>query len=130
MKTKHVVVCQYDPKWKKDFLNIKNEIQTALGNLAITIEHVGSTSVEGLAAKPVIDTDVVISDYSMLEEVVWRLSKIEYEHEGNLGIEGREAFRYEGKDHLQTHHLYVCPQDSLELNRHILFREYFVSGKL
>ena len=48
----------------------------------------------------------------------------QYEHEGNLGIKGREAFRYEGKEHLQKHHLYVCPQDSAELNRHILFREY------
>jgi len=78
-------------------LNIKNELQTVLGNYAIAIEHVGSTSVEGLAAKPIIDIDIVISDYSVLEEVVRRLSKIGYEHEGNLGIEGREAFRYEGK---------------------------------
>ena len=124
MKTKHVEVCQYNPKWKNAFLNIKNELQTVLGNYAITIEHVGSTSVEGLAAKPIIDIDIVISDYSVLEEVVRRLSKIGYEHEGNLGIKGREAFRYEGKEHLQKHHLYVCPQDSAELNRHILFREY------
>ena len=124
MKTKNVEVCQYNPKWKNAFLNIKNELQTVLGNYAIAIEHVGSTSVEGLAAKPIIDIDIVISDYSVLEEVVRRLSKIGYEHEGNLGIEGREAFRYEGKEHLQKHHLYVCPQDSVELNRHILFREY------
>ena len=64
-----------------------------LGNYAIAIEHVGSTSVKGLAAKPVIDIDIVILDYSVLEEVVRRLSKIGYEHEGNLGIKGREAVR-------------------------------------
>ena len=78
MKTKNVEVCQYNPKWKNAFLNIKNELQTVLGNYAIAIEHVGSTSVEGLAAKPIIDIDIVISDYSVLEEVVRRLSKIGY----------------------------------------------------
>ena len=46
------------------------------------------------------------------------------EREGNLGIEGREAFCYTGKPHLQLHHLYVCPADSEELRRHITFREF------
>ena len=49
---------------------------------------------------------------------------IGYVHEGNLGIEGREAFCYTGKPHLQLHHLYVCPADSEELRRHITFREF------
>ena len=53
MRTKHVVVLPYDEKWKQDFIVIKNEISQALGDIAISIEHVGSTSVEGLAAKTV-----------------------------------------------------------------------------
>lgn len=92
--------------------------------MAIRIEHVGSTSVEGLAAKPIIDIDVVISDNLKLNSVIKALFKIGYYHEGNLGIEGREAFGYEGKTHLLTHHLYVCPQNSKELRRHIFFRDY------
>ena len=52
------------------------------------------------------------------------LQSIGYYHEGDLGIPGREAFGYEGKSHLRKHHLYVCPQDSLELKRHIAFRDY------
>ena len=55
------------------------------------------------------------------------LETIGYTHEGNLGIEGREAFAYEGKEHLQTHHLYVCPEDSAELKRHLAFRDYLRS---
>ena len=70
---------------------------------------------------------MVIRDYSVFDEVVYRLGTIGYSHEGNLGITGREAFRYDGKDHLQKHHLYVCPQDSPELKRHILFRDYLRS---
>ena len=124
MITKHVVVLPYNEQWKHDFLQIKAELANVLGQLAIEIEHVGSTSVQGLSAKPIIDIDVVIKDYSELENVISALEKIGYQHEGNLGITGREAFKYEGKEHLRKHHLYVCPEDSQELRRHIAFRDY------
>ena len=92
------------------------------------IEHVGSTSVEGLSAKPVIDVDVVIKDTTVLPDVISALQTIGYFHEGDLGIPGREAFKYEGKEHLRKHHLYVCSQDSEELKRHITFRDYLRSN--
>ena len=124
MRTKNVTVLPYDPKWKIDFENIKRELASAIGDLAICIEHVESTSVEGLSAKPIIDVDVVISDYSVFDCVVSRLKTIGYFYEGNLGIKDREAFEYSDKPHLQTHHLYVCPQGSKELLRHITFRNF------
>lgn len=127
MATKHVIVEPYSEKWAKSFISIRNEIEDALGDLALRIEHVGSTAVPGLSAKPIIDIDVVIKDYSVFDEVVHRLGTIGYCHEGNLGIAGREAFKYEGKDHLQKHHLYVCTQDSTELKRHVAFRDYLRS---
>jgi len=124
MKTKRVVVLPYDAKWKSDFENIRQEIENAIGDLIVVVEHVGSTSVDGLSAKPCIDIDVVIKDYSVFDDVVDKLKSIGYIHEGNLGIEDREAFKYLDKPHLQTHHLYVCPQQSKELNRHITFRDF------
>ena len=124
MVTKHVVVLPYDEQWKQDFLRIKAELTNALGQLTIGIEHVGSTSVRGLSAKPIIDIDVVMIDYTVWEDVASALGEIGYQHEGNLGIVGREAFRYDGKEHLKKHHLYVCPEDSPELKRHIAFRDY------
>lgn len=123
MRTKHVVVLPYDKKWKQDFIAIKNELVDALGSLVITIEHVGSTSVAGLAAKPIIDIDVVVKADDV-NKAIDALEGIGYIYEGNLGIEGREAFAYEGKEHLQIHHLYVCPEDSAELKRHLAFRDY------
>ena len=123
MTTKHVLVQPYNKAWKQNFIDIKAELQDALGELALAIEHVGSTSVDGLSAKPIIDIDVVIKE-EMLDDVIWALQRIGYQHEGNLGIPGREAFKYDGKEHLQKHHLYVCPQDSAELRRHIAFRDY------
>lgn len=124
MVTKRVVVLPYDAQWERDFLRIKDELDEAVGQLAMGIEHVGSTSVRGLSAKPIIDIDVIIKDRAALEEVVTALGKIGYRHEGDLGIAGREAFKYEGKEHLRKHHLYVCPADSPELKRHIAFRDY------
>lgn len=124
MKTKRVVVLPYDPKWKDDFKVIKREIAGAVGELTVSVEHVGSTSVEGMSAKPIIDIDVVIQDDSVFEDIVCGLAKIGYVHEGDLGIKGREAFRYSGKNHLREHHLYVCPQDSRELFRHVRFRDF------
>ena len=122
MKTKRVVVVPYDPAWKKTFEEIREEIEAALGELAVAVEHVGSTSVEGLSAKPCIDLDVVIRDYSVFDAVAAKLETIGYFHEGDLGIKEREAFGYTNKPHL--HHLYVCPQNSPELHRHITFRNY------
>ena len=124
---KHVVVEPYDEAWKKDFAAIRDELEAVLNGLVLRIEHVGSTSVEGLSAKPVIDIDVVIGDRSILPEVISALESIGYSHEGDLGIPGREAFKYEGKDHLKKHHLYVCAQDAEELKRHIAFRDYLRS---
>lgn len=124
MRTEKVVVVPYNEKWPEGFEKIRSVISKSLGDLALSIEHVGSTSVYGLWAKPIIDLDVVISDYSVLPQVIEKLKEIGYEYEGNLGIEGREAFSYEGEPELMLHHLYVCPKDSPELKRHITFRDY------
>ena len=119
MRTQKVIVLPYDKAWQSAFENIRLELDEALGNLAIGIEHVGSTSVEGLSAKPCIDIDVIIRDYSSFDAVVQKLATIGYIHEGDLGIKDREAFTYMDKRHLLKHHLYVCPQNSQELHRHI-----------
>jgi GrpB-like predicted nucleotidyltransferase (UPF0157 family) len=128
MRTRKVVVLPYDAAWQADFRKIKGEVEEAIGDLIIGIEHFGSTSVEGMSAKPCIDIDVIIEDYSVFAEVVDGLKTIGYIHEGNLGINDREAFKYSGKEHLQMHHLYVCPQYSEELHRHITFRDFLRSN--
>ena len=124
MRTVKVTVLPYNEGWRSDFEKIKNELENAIGDMVIAIEHVGSTSVQGMSAKPCIDIDVVIKDYSVFDILVSRLADIGYIHEGDLGIKDREAFKYTDKPHLQSHHLYVCPQYSAELHRHITFRDY------
>ena len=110
MKTAKVLVLPYDEEWKREFEKIKREIEAATDGLILGIEHVGSTSVEGMSAKPYIDLDVIIEDYAVFDEVKERLAEIGYIHEGDLGIKDREAFKYTDKTHLMAHHLYVCPR--------------------
>lgn len=128
MQTKRVIVVAYDEAWKSAFEKIRSEIENAIGDLIVGVEHVGSTSVKGMSAKPCIDIDVVIKDYSVFDEIVSKLGAIGYIHEGDLGIKDREAFKYTDKPHLMTHHLYVCVQRSEELNRHIVFRDFLRSN--
>ena len=83
MQTVKVIVQPYDKKWKADFEAIKAEIEEVIGDLIVGIEHVGSTAVEGMFAKPIIDIDVIIKDYSVFEKVVCKLSSAGYIHEGD-----------------------------------------------
>lgn len=129
MRTKRVIVVPYDYKWNDEFQKIRLYLEKTLKNNIITIEHVGSTSVEGLSAKPIIDIDVVIKNYDYFEDVKSRLESLGYYHEGDLGIKNREAFKYTEKKEFMTHHLYVCPQNSGELKRHIAFRDYLRKHK-
>lgn len=123
MRTIHV--CPYDPAWAAAFEIIKRELLCAAGDSVLSVEHVGSTSVAGLWAKPIIDIDVVIDD-GMLPIVIRKLAVIGYTHRGDLGIAGREAFDYDpsSKAHLMAHHLYVCHKDSAELKRHTALRDF------
>ena len=120
---------KYSPTWINDFNNIKSEIGKALSGLAFSIEHVGSTAVPNLDAKPIIDIDIIYSKQPDFEIVKTRLENIGYYHNGNQGIEDRDVFKRKGNstnsilDEVQ-HHLYVCPINSKALERHILFRDY------
>lgn len=124
---KPVTVLPYDPRWPEEFEKIRAGLDRALAALSPSppyrIEHVGSTSVPGLAAKPVIDLDLVIPSMRDFDCVKNALENAGYRHEGDLGIPGREAFKYDGKPELMKHHLYVCPADSPELSRHLTFRD-------
>lgn len=129
-RTRVIEVVSYDPVWKEQFQQIKSMIEGYIGDLILGIEHVGSTSVKGLSAKPIIDLDVVMEDYSILPSIIDRLSKEGFEHQGNVGIEGREAFKRTFPDEFMKYHLYVCPKDGKGYLEHIAFRDYLRSNEV
>jgi len=125
-----VVIVDYDPDWPVRFERLRKALVPALADLVVSIEHVGSTAVPGLAAKPIIDVDLVIDSPLTVPAVVDRLAGLGYEHLGDLGIPGREAFRAplpsrldDGSPLRIAHHLYVVCSDSAELTRQIAFRD-------
>ena len=117
-----VIIEDYDPRWPKLFETLRSRLAAVLTELVVSIEHVGSTSVAGLAAKPIIDIDVLLRSSSDLRVVIRKLAELGYEYQGDLGISGREAFRNEAVG--IRHHLYVCPPGSREYDRHIAFRNH------
>ena len=125
--TAPVIVEDYDPRWPEQFERLRSRIASALGPLATAIEHVGSTAIPGLAAKPIIDLDVLLRSSSDLSEAIVRLATLGYQHRGDLGVLGREAFRPPPNDVL--HHLYVHGPDSREYIRHITFRNYLRANR-
>ena len=116
-----VLIVDYDPSWSTTFNQLRAQVAARLGLLAVAIEHVGSTAVPGLAAKPIIDLDVVIADRTDLSAVIKRLRPLGYHHEGDLGVPGREAFTTPAG--APPHHLYVCAVGTPALNRHLAFRD-------
>lgn len=126
-----MVVLDYDKKWPEDFSQIKTELLKAISVPAI-IQHVGSTSIPGMSAKPIIDVDLALESFDDFGKAKDDLRKIGYEHEGDFGIKGREAFARDGVTHNTIldaidHHLYVCSTENEEYKRHILFRDYLRS---
>ena len=116
-----ILIEDNDPSWPHAFSKLAAGIKAALGGLIVTVEHIGSTAVPGLAAKPVIDLDVVLSSPVDLPEAIRRLSSAGYVHEGDLGVPGREAFRSPPGE--TRHHLYVLTAGANELRRHLAFRD-------
>lgn len=121
----------YNPNWEIEYNNIREIIQSALKSLNVDIQHVGSTSIPGVFAKPILDIDIIIQDKSLLQEITSRLERIGYMSKGEQGISGRFAFRQisefaplsNSKEKWQPHHLYICYKDSLALKNHLRFRD-------
>ena len=117
-----IVVVEYDPGWVETFERLRSQIWPAVSDVAAAIEHVGSTSVPGLAAKPIVDITVVVPTAADVPVGIARIATLGYVHSGNLGVEGREAFSTPGG--MPRHHLYLCPSDSLALANHLAVRDH------
>jgi len=119
-----IVVEPYNPAWPDEYEKIRAYIWPHISDLAQQIVHTGSTSVPGLAAKPIIDFNIIINSYDDFPQIVERLSSLGYEHDGDGGIASRERFKGGKQDIFMDYHMYVCPKDSPEHERQILFRDY------
>jgi GrpB-like predicted nucleotidyltransferase (UPF0157 family) len=124
-----LIVVPYDPNWIIEFERIRDYLLEHIGDLVLEIKHVGSTSVPGLCAKPIIDIVALMESYDIFPEIVARLEKVGFQHEGDGGIKEREVFKRLVPDDFMNYHFYVCPKDSEENRRHTIFRNALLNTK-
>jgi GrpB-like predicted nucleotidyltransferase (UPF0157 family) len=117
-----IVVADYDEAWARLFEHIARPVRDAVADMGAEVEHIGSTSVPGLAAKPVIDIDVVVRSAEDLPAAIERLRELGYVYQGDKGIKGREAFLW--PPGASPHHLYVVVAGSRPHADHIEFRDF------
>jgi GrpB-like predicted nucleotidyltransferase (UPF0157 family) len=118
-----VEVVEYDPRWPAAFVAEARLVQNALGPMVVALHHIGSTSVPGLAAKPVIDMLLVVADHATLDAANADMAALGYEPRGEFGIPGRRYFS-KGGDLRRTHHVHAYEPSHHEVERHLAFRDY------
>jgi GrpB-like predicted nucleotidyltransferase (UPF0157 family) len=116
------VVVPYDPRWPDVFGGLRRRAGSALAGIAHVTEHVGSTAVPGLSAKPIVDLDVVVPDAALVGPAIEALAAAGWQHEGDLGIAGREAFGPPAD--AVYHHLYVVVAGSPAHRDHVALRDF------
>ena len=127
----------YQHQWKVEFEQLRQVISELLKGISATIEHVGSTAIPGMIAKPILDIDIIPEHKESLAEISKKLERAGYRSKGDQGIPGRFAFRQnnqftpvtEQEIKWMSHHLYVCYANSLALKNHLLFRDALLNDE-
>lgn len=117
-----VEVVPYSASWPLQFEQVAIDLRQALEAAvpSASVEHVGSTSVPGLAAKPILDIDVIVNG-DALQAAVAALGSAGYVHRGDLGVADREAFY--APDEWPRRHVYVCRAGTLNVRNHLAVRD-------
>jgi len=120
-----VNLVNYCPDWPQEFEKEKNNLQKILEGYALAIEHVGSTSVPGLSAKPILDIAVAVSDRETLHKLIPILADAGYDVLDSIEKCG-EVLARRGNPECRTHYIHVEIKGSAYWNNHILFRDYLL----
>lgn len=114
-----VELVEYDPSWARLFEEERARLTAVFDRNAIAIEHIGSTSVPGLSAKPIVDVLVGLGELDVTAEQILAMAELAYEYLGEHGLPGRLFFR----KHPRTHHVHVVEYDGIHWQRQLAFRD-------
>ena len=118
-----IEVVGYEPRWQEEFAAEAIRIRAALGGIALRVDHVGSTAVPGLVAKPVIDIQVSVASLHPLDPHLQPLLAIGYTHVPDPDDQ-TYPFLHRPTTWPHRHHIHVCESGGLEERRHLAFRDY------
>ena len=124
-----VEVTPYNPEWKEQFLKEKERLAKVFEGESAVIHHIGSTSVEGLAAKPIIDFLIEVPEIGIADERTDELESLGYTGKGENGIPHRRYFFCENETGERLFHLHIFPSGNQEIERHLVFRDYLRTFK-
>ncbi len=120
----------YLHSWKEDFQIIKKNLKAIFGNIAINIEHFGSTAIEGMASKPIIDVMIIVYDIVKVDDLKWEMLKQGYIDRGDNGILGRRYFVKFAKDGLNhIEHIHCYEENNPHVIDELMFRNYLRINK-
>ncbi|MEW5957889.1 MAG: GrpB family protein [Chloroflexota bacterium] len=125
-KKRKIVVVPYDRRWPAMYRSAAGQLASLLGPELISIHHIGSTSIPGLSAKPIIDIMPVVRNINRVDRFDLALIGLGYKPLGENGIPGRRYF-FKGGDLNQTHHVHMYEPDNPEVARHLDFRDYLAA---
>lgn len=124
MSMRNIVVVKHDERWQEMFQQEAHRLRAVFGPLLVDIHHIGSTSVSGLKAKPVIDMMPLVTDITQVDQLTEQMATLGYKGFGEWGIPGRRYFHKGGDDH-RTHNVHVFQADHSDaVDRHLAFRDY------
>lgn len=119
-KKRPVKVVPYDGRWPELFTQEATKIRAALGKNCITIHHIGSTSVPGLSAKPIIDMVLGVKDILQVDAA--SLERLGYEGRGELGMLFRRYFSN------RVCHVHIWEEGNPEIDKHLIFKDYLIKN--
>ncbi len=119
----------HDPQWAQQFCEEAGRLAPVFGEQLVAMHHIGSTAISGIVAKPIIDILVEVRDIASVDSLNEPMRRLGYTARGELGIPGRRYFR-KGSEEEHTHHVHAFQAGHLEVQRHLLFRDYLIAHPL
>ncbi len=123
---RQIIVETYNKNWVHDYESTKNILSDIMSNNIIEIHHIGSTSVEGLAAKPTIDILIIVNDIEHIDSLNDVMFENDFIARGEGGIKGRRYFykTLPTNQFIETHHVHVYQNGNPKYQEELLFRDY------
>lgn len=123
----NIRVVTYDSSWPLSFVTEAGRIQALMSGVIVQIHHIGSTSIPGIMAKPIIDMLAEVNSLDKLDKCTPDLIALGYEAKGEFGIPGRRYFRRDDEQGIRTHQIHAFRAGSPEIPRHLAFRDYLIA---
>ncbi|MDD2467688.1 MAG: GrpB family protein [Desulfobulbus sp.] len=123
LKRHTVHVVEHDPNWITLAATAYHEVWPVCRDLLVDLQHVGSTAVPALPAKPILDLAAAVTTMEVIPELVQRLTQIGYIYRGNGGNEGGHLFIRESAPDIRTIHMHIVEHHGTQWRNYLLFRD-------